>query len=73
MASDSPKPKATRSKPLGRPKGKRSNPNYIQISGYVTLKTYKAVKNALFKEEMEYSELIQLLLDEWLLKRKAKK
>lgn len=51
----------------GRPKGKRSDKAYTQVCGYVKLATYKEVRKLLIDEEMEFSELLQELLDEWVL------
>ena len=56
----------------GRPPGKKSNPDFTQISAYVRVKTYKETKKALIDEEMEISELVQLLLDQWLISRTQK-
>lgn len=63
--SPSPKPRKR-----GRPKGKRSNPNYCLCCGYVKLKTFRAVKKRLFRQEKEMSELLQELLDRWLIEQK---
>lgn len=58
----------------GRPKGKRSDKSYTQVCGYVKLTTYKAVRKRLIDEEMEFSELLQQLLDEWVsLKQQSEK
>lgn len=58
----------------GRPRtGKRSDRTFCQVCGYVKITTYKEVKKILIDEEMEFSELMQQLLDEWvLLKRNGK-
>lgn len=55
----------------GRPKGKRSDSNYEQVTAYIRKDTHTAVKIELLKERQngqkrEFSELIQELLDEWL-------
>lgn len=50
----------------GRPPGKRSNPNYVQIAGYITKPTYRAVKIKCINEDKEISEVLQILLDQWL-------
>jgi len=58
----------------GRPKGKRSDKNYTQVCGYVKLSTYKQVRHLLIDEEIEFSELLQELLDDWIsLKRNSEK
>jgi hypothetical protein len=55
----------------GRPKGKRSDSNYEQVTAYIRKDTHTAVKIELLKESQkrEFSELIQELLDEWLKSR----
>lgn len=52
----------------GRPKGKRSHPDYEQVTAYIRKDTYRAAKIALLseEEEREFSELVQELLEEWL-------
>lgn len=52
----------------GRPKGKRSHPDYEQVTAYIRKDTHRAAKIALLSEgeEREFSELIQELLEHWL-------
>lgn len=50
----------------GRPKGKKSNPEYTRLMVYVRKDTLKATKKRLIDLEMEASELVQQLLEEWL-------
>ena len=52
----------------GRPKGKRSHPDYEQVTAYIKTLTYQEVKIALLREgkKREFSELMQELLDDWL-------
>jgi len=52
----------------GRPKGKRSHPDYEQVTAYIRKDTHRAAKIALLAEgeEREFSELIQELLEQWL-------
>jgi hypothetical protein len=55
---------------IGRPPtGKRSNPDYRQVSAWIKDKTYKRVKlRLLLKEDgrRDFSVLVQDLLEEWL-------
>lgn len=54
---------------IGRPKtGKRSNPDYTQVSAWVRKDTYRRVTDRLYVKEdrREFSDLIQALLVEWL-------
>ncbi|MDV3002877.1 MAG: hypothetical protein N5P05_004532 (plasmid) [Chroococcopsis gigantea SAG 12.99] len=54
-------------KRLGRPKGKRSNPDYTQVTAYIGRDTHKRVKMALLENEGgDFSELVDQLLLEWL-------
>ena len=52
----------------GRPRGKRSNPDYEQVTAYIKRETYKQTKIALLQQEKidDFSELIEQLLNEWL-------
>lgn len=60
----------------GRPRtGKRSDPNYTQITAYISKETHRAIKLALLQEangsevkEREISELIEEQLLSWLKK-----
>ena len=70
--------KARQSKPAsaedaprrGRPQGKRSDPDYTQVTAYVLKDTYKGVQKALLDDEVEFSELVQELLAQWLKSRR---
>jgi hypothetical protein len=52
----------------GRPRGKRSNPDFVQTTAYIRVKTYREIRIALLEqgEELEYSELVEELLSKWL-------
>ncbi len=52
----------------GRPKGKRSDPDYEQVTAYIRKDTHASIKIALLQEgqKREFSQLVQELLDEWL-------
>lgn len=61
------------SEPLkrGRPKAKRSDPDYEQVTAYIKRNTHTAAKIELLKssqngEKQEFSELVQDLLEQWL-------
>ena len=58
----------------GRPKGKRSNPDFEQVTAYVRSKTYRQTKIALLQQEEleDFSELVEELLTEWLSTQKGK-
>ena len=61
-------PVATVASRRGRPTGKRSDPNYEQITAYIRKETHKDVKIALLQEGQgrEFSELVEDLLSDWL-------
>jgi hypothetical protein len=58
-----PKPKKR-----GRPPGKRSDPDFTQITAYLRTKTIEDVKIKLIKQgsTQDFSELIEELLSVWL-------
>ena len=72
-------PKAQKRGP-GRPPGRRSNPDYTQISAYIPLELLLEVQDELAEERREkkqrtprpVSDLMEELLASWLKKRKRK-
>ena len=69
VKSDSPiEPTSSPPQKRGRPKGKRSNPDYEQVTAYIKKKTYKKTKIALLEQEEvgDFSELVETLLHKWL-------
>ena len=51
----------------GRPTGKRTNPNYGQVTAYIPKSLHEDVKIALIKEGgKEFSTLVEELLLEWM-------
>lgn len=60
-----PPPEEPRRK-VGRPPGKRSNPDYQQVTVLLHGQTYLEVRKRLLDERKEVSELINELLDGWL-------
>ena len=55
----------------GRPKGKRSDPGFEQVTAYIRKETLHAVRVELVKQQPrgEFSHLVQELLDRWLKSR----
>jgi hypothetical protein len=53
---------------MGRPKGKRSNPEYTQVTAYIRQDTYKDIRVLLLQkgDGQEFSELVEELLSEYL-------
>jgi hypothetical protein len=51
---------------LGRPPGKRSDPEFEQVTAYIRKETHQAVKIELLKSgRQEFSELVEVLLQQW--------
>ena len=55
-------------KKRGRPKGKRSDPDYEQVTAYIKKETYRQVRMALLQQpdSQDFSELVEQLLDDFL-------
>lgn len=68
-----PAAKVTEPPKKGRPKGKRSNPDFEQVTAYVRSKTYRDTKIALLQQDEldDFSELVERLLVEWLSTQKV--
>jgi hypothetical protein len=49
----------------GRQKGKRSDPNYIQVGVYIPKALDKDAKRLLIDEEGDFSDLVTALLQDW--------
>ena len=56
-------------KALGRPRGKRSHPDWDQYSIWLKKDTHRQVRSLLILQEKELSELAQELLEGWLQSR----
>ena len=59
---ESPAPERKR----GGKTGKRSNPDYIQVGAYIPKAIDREVKRKLLDEDMDFSDLVTRLLQEWL-------
>ena len=61
-------PRIFRRPSRGRPRGKRSDPNFEQVTTYIRKHTHQGVKIALLQEgrSQEFSELVEDLLAKWL-------
>jgi hypothetical protein len=66
---DGKKPAPAVTRASKRPTGKRSDPNYTQITAYIRKDTHEDVMRAIYKRQ-ELSELIEELLAGWLKKQK---
>ena len=63
------KPLSAPKKGKSRPAGKRSDPDYTQITAYIRKNTHENVMRKIYKRQ-ELSELIEELLDQWMKKSK---
>jgi hypothetical protein len=59
-------PKKPQKRGRGRPPGKKSDPNYTQVMGYIRKDTYRALKIRCAQDDVEISQVLQQLLDAWL-------
>lgn len=52
----------------GRPRAKRSDPDFEQVTAYIRRNTHRQIKIALLQEseESDFSELVEKLLSDWL-------
>jgi hypothetical protein len=53
-------------RPVGRPRSKRSDPEYRQVTAYIRASTYIAAKKRLLDEQKEFSQLVEELVTVWL-------
>lgn len=51
---------------MGRPRGKKSDPAYAQVTVYIRKDSHEKAKARLFPERREFSELMDELLAKWL-------
>lgn len=67
-AGEMPRPTKRRGRPAT---GKRSDPDFEQVSAYIKKETYRDVKIALSREgrDRKFSELVETLLSKWLQSR----
>lgn len=58
-------------RPVGRPRGKRSDGDHVQVTAYIRRATHLDVKTALLREQKgrDFSELVEELLAKWLKSR----
>lgn len=50
----------------GRQKGKRSDPNYVQVGAHIPKELHQQVKRRLFDTERDMGDLMTELLQEWI-------
>ena len=62
-------PVASPPRRIGRPRGKKSNPNFVQVTVYVRRDTHMVARQRLYEEGKELSQLVQELVADWLRRR----
>ena len=55
--------------PTNRRQGRRGDPSYTQLAGYVPKELHRRVRIALFEDGREFGELLEELFIEWLKRR----
>ena len=55
-------------KPKPRPSGKKSDPDYTQVTVYLRKDRYATARKRLFDERKQFSDLVGELLDRWIRK-----
>ena len=53
-------------KPTPRPRGKKSDPDYTQVTVYLRKDRYATARKRLFDERKQFSDLVGELLDRWI-------
>lgn len=53
----------------GRPPGKRSDPDFEQVTIYIRRRSHLDAKKALLEKRQEFSELVEKLISDWLGKK----
>ena len=50
---------------MGRPRAKRNNPEWMQVTCYIRRDTYIAARKRLLDDDGEFSDLIEDLVGKW--------
>ena len=66
--SESPAPVPKR---IGRPPGKKSDPNYQQVTVYIRKEIHVGAKKHLLDDGKEFSELVDELVAKWVTSRRS--
>lgn len=51
---------------VGRPRAKRSNPEFQQVTAYIRRESYISARHKLLDEGRDFSELIEELVSAWI-------
>ena len=69
-----PEPKEAAAAPLlktGRAPGKKTDPNYTQVTVYLRKDVHNTARKLLIDEHRQFSDLVGALVSEWLDRRKS--
>ena len=50
---------------VGRPPGKKSNPEYQQVTIYIEKQVHRTARKLLLDDERQFSDLVNELVSEW--------
>ena len=55
-----------RTSKMGRPPGKKSNPEYTQVTVYLRKEVHRAARKLLLDEQRQFSDLVGDLVGQWI-------
>lgn len=61
-----PLPSTDEPKKLGRPRGKKTSPEYVQVTVYLRKNVHTAARKALLDDRRQFSDLVDELVSRWL-------
>jgi hypothetical protein len=62
---------STKEKKMGRPPGKRSNPDYQPVTTFLKKANYVAAQKAVYGTGEDFGDLVDRLLEDWLKEKEA--
>ena len=57
---------------MGRPPGKKSNPDFVQATVYLKKETHQTARKILFDEHRQFSDLVDELVSRWISSQKSR-
>lgn len=71
LAAADPMPSELATKSTGRPPGKKTDPNYTQVTVYLEKKVHHNARKVLFDSHRQFSDLVNELVSNWLDSQKS--
>ena len=68
---EEPSPSDIAAKTTGRPPGKKTDPNYVQVTVYLRKDVHHAARKTLFDSRRQFSDLVNELVNKWLDSQKS--